>query len=76
LQKDVRINEVGGSDEEKLTQAAVQTDRYITTQYQADLLQGEESGGSADNKSVVGGSWAAPQGREKEKNPQHPRFHG
>src|SRR6266481_5781204 len=76
LQKGVRINEVRGSDKEKSTQAAVLTARDLTTQYQADLLQGGESGLSTDNKSVVGGSWAAPQSKENQKNPQLPRFHG
>jgi hypothetical protein len=64
LQNGVRINETGGSDKEKFAEAAVQTGPYVTTQYQADLLQGEESGRSTDNKSVVGNGWAAPQSKE------------
>jgi len=38
LQKGVRVNEVGRSDREKSTKAAVQASPYMATQHQADIL--------------------------------------
>jgi hypothetical protein len=64
LQKCLGINQIRGGDQEKLTHAAVKAARYIAAQRDANLLHGSEPRRSADNKSIVGGSWSAPNPEE------------
>jgi len=75
LQKDIRIDEVGGSNQEDPTECAVKATTHVTAQQKADQLQWIQARWGTDEKPVVSGGWTAPQSNKNQKNPKYPRFH-